>query len=80
MYVCVCMYACNCRHRVLHIIIISSETALYEPQPSLEDSARFDPVSTSLDLATIYFFQSKVVSFATNPQPGGPGLYIYVPQ
>jgi hypothetical protein len=26
------------------------------------------------------FFQSKVVSLASNPQSGGPGLCIYVPQ
>jgi hypothetical protein len=26
------------------------------------------------------FLQSQVVSLASNPQPGGPGLCIYVPQ
>jgi hypothetical protein len=25
-----------------------------------------------------YFLKSKVVSLASNPQPGGPGLSIYV--
>jgi hypothetical protein len=38
------------------------------------------PVFTCLDFVTIFFLQSKVVSLASNPQPGGPGLCIYVPQ
>jgi hypothetical protein len=37
------------------------------------------PVFTSLDFATVICVQSKVISFAFNPQLGGPGLYIYVP-
>jgi hypothetical protein len=37
------------------------------------------PVFTSLDLATAMFLQTKVVSLASNLQPGGPGLCIYVP-
>jgi hypothetical protein len=38
------------------------------------------PVFTSLDFATIILFlQSKVVSLASNPQHGGPDLYVYVP-
>jgi hypothetical protein len=32
-----------------------------------------------LDFATLIFFKSKVVSFASNPQSGGPGPCIYVP-
>jgi hypothetical protein len=32
-----------------------------------------------LDLAIIMFLLSKVVSLASNLQPGGPGLCIYVP-
>jgi hypothetical protein len=35
---------------------------------------------TSLDCATDFFLQSKVVSFASNPQAEGPGLCIYVLQ
>jgi hypothetical protein len=58
----------------------SAKTAFFEPQPSLEDSARFHPVFTSLDFATIIFLQSKVVSLESNPRPGGPGLSIYVTQ
>jgi hypothetical protein len=38
------------------------------------------PVFTSLDFAPIIALRSKVVSLASNPQPGGPGLCIYVPQ
>jgi hypothetical protein len=38
------------------IIIIIGRTTLFEPQPSLEDSARFDPVFTSLDFVTVFFF------------------------
>jgi hypothetical protein len=33
-----------------------------------------------LDFATVIFLKGKVVSLVSNPQPGGPGLYIYVPQ
>jgi hypothetical protein len=36
------------------------------------------PLFTSLSFETIIFLQSKVVSLASNPQPGGPGLCIYV--
>jgi hypothetical protein len=38
------------------------------------------PGFTSLDFATIIFSQRKVVDFVSNPQPGEPGLCIYVPQ
>jgi hypothetical protein len=38
------------------------------------------PVPTSLNLSTIIFLCSKIVNLASNPQPGGPGLYIYVLQ
>jgi hypothetical protein len=63
---------------LIHIIIID-KTALFEPQPALEDSARLHGIFTSLDFATLFFFsQSKVVSLASNPQPGGPGPCIYV--
>jgi hypothetical protein len=47
---------------------------------ALEDSARLHPVFTSSDFATLIYLQSKVVSFASNPQPGGPSPCIYVPQ
>jgi hypothetical protein len=65
--------------RIIIIIIIIGKTALIEPQSSLEDSVRFDLVFTSLYFATIIILQSKVVNPASNPQPGGPGLCIYVP-
>jgi hypothetical protein len=61
-------------------LLIIGETALFEPQPSLEDAARTNPVFSSLDFATVFFFQSKVVSVVSITQPGGPGLCIYVPQ
>jgi hypothetical protein len=61
------------------IIIIMAKRARLNPQPSLEDTARSDPIFTSLDFVTIFFLQSKVVSLASNPQPGGPGLCIYAP-
>jgi hypothetical protein len=52
--------------------IITGKTApLLEPQLSLEDSASFHPVFTSLDFMTFFFLQSKVFSPASNPQPGG---------
>jgi hypothetical protein len=37
------------------IIIIIGKTTLFEPQPSLQDSARLRLVFTSLDFATIFF-------------------------
>jgi hypothetical protein len=37
------------------IIIIIGKTAFFEPLPSLKDFARFYPVFTSSDLATIIF-------------------------
>jgi hypothetical protein len=39
-----------------------------------------NPVFTSLDFTTIIILQNQVVNLAFNPQPGGPGLCIYVPQ
>jgi hypothetical protein len=63
---------------IIIIIIIICDTALFEPQPSLDASARLQPVFTSSDFATIIFLQSKAVSLASNPDPGGPGFCIYV--
>jgi hypothetical protein len=37
------------------------------------------PVCTYLDFATITFLHGKVVSLASNPQPGEPGLCICPP-
>jgi hypothetical protein len=46
----------------------------------VEKSAIFDPFFT-LDFATVFFFYSaRSISLASNPQPGGPGLCIYVPR
>jgi hypothetical protein len=53
------------------IIIINGQTALFEPYPSLEDSARFNTVFTSLDFVTIFVLERMGVSLASNPQPGG---------
>jgi hypothetical protein len=47
---------------------------------ALEDAFRSHPVFTSLDFAMVIFLQSKVISLAANPHPGGSGPYIYVPQ
>jgi hypothetical protein len=38
------------------------------------------PGFSSLSFATVIFVRSKVVILASNPQPGGPGLCIYVLQ
>jgi hypothetical protein len=63
------------------VYIIVDKTALSEQYPFLEHLSSFDPVLDCLDFAKIFFFlQSKVVSLASNPQPGGPGPCIYVPQ
>jgi hypothetical protein len=42
------------------IIIIIGKTALFEPWPSLEDSAIFHLVFSSLDLATIFFYRVRL--------------------
>jgi hypothetical protein len=65
---------------IIIIIIIIGKAAPFEPYPSLEDSARFDPVFTSMDFATNKKLQNKVVSLASNPQSGVPGPCICVPQ
>jgi hypothetical protein len=57
--------------------VILGKTVLFEPWPSLEDSARLHLVFTSLEFMTM-FLHSKVVSLASNPQPGGPGPCIRV--
>jgi hypothetical protein len=88
----ICIYKglkISASYKTLKLILSSNsigKNALFEPQPSLEDSVRFvcresdHPVFISLDFATRIFLQSKVVSLASNPQPGGPGPCIYVPQ
>jgi hypothetical protein len=62
-------------------IIIIGKTAPFLshglPQKILPDCIRF---FTSLDFAAVILLQIKVVSPASNPQPGGPRLCIYVPQ
>jgi hypothetical protein len=60
------------------IIIIVGKTALFELHTPLENSARLHLVFT-LDFVT-NSLQRKVVSLASNRQPGGPGPCIYVPQ
>jgi hypothetical protein len=65
---------------IIIIIIITGKTALFESWPSSAYPARFHPVFTCLVFAKIIFLQSKVVSPASNPQPGGPGLCTSVPQ
>jgi hypothetical protein len=65
-------------------ITIIGKTALFEPWPSLGDSARFVFNQTIgfhfFGFRNNHFLQSNIVNLASNPQPGGPGLYIYVPQ
>jgi hypothetical protein len=56
------------------------QKSLFEPQPSLQDSVRLYPVFTSLEFARIIILQRKAVSSLSNPQPGGPGLWICFPQ
>jgi hypothetical protein len=65
---------------IIIIIIINGKTALFEPWPSLEDSARLRPVVTYLDFTAVMFLHNKIVSFASNAQPGGTDPCIYVPQ
>jgi hypothetical protein len=51
-----------------------SKTALFEPQPSLEDSARVHQVSTSLDFATLFFLQNNIVSLVSNSNLEDQGM------
>jgi hypothetical protein len=60
---------------IIIINIVIGKTDLFEPYPSLEHSARLHLVFTSLDFVTVILLQSKFVSFAFNPQPGG--VYVY---
>jgi hypothetical protein len=73
------------------IIIMIGKTALFEPWPFSEDPVRF--VHSQLCVVNRpscfhfvgccndnFFLQNKVVSLASNPQPGGLGLCIYVRQ
>jgi hypothetical protein len=47
---------------------ILGKTALFEPEPSLEESARLHPVFISLDFATVIFFYRARLS-ALRPTP-----------
>jgi hypothetical protein len=51
---------------VIVVVVIVSKKACSEPRPSLEDSARFHTVFTSLDSAIIASSQTKFVSLASN--------------
>jgi hypothetical protein len=58
-------------------VIVVGKTALSESWPLLDDSSRKHLIFSSLDFKTIISLQSKVVSLASNPQPGVPGPCIY---
>jgi hypothetical protein len=62
------------------IIIIGRAAAPFEPYTSLEDSARWHPVFTSSNFATVNCLHIKFMSLASNPQPAGPCPCVYVPQ
>jgi hypothetical protein len=49
------------------IFIIIGKTRLSEPLPASEYYATLHPVSTSFDIATIIFLQSKVLALRTTP-------------
>jgi hypothetical protein len=69
----------NAEMFVYMYIIITGKIALFEPYPSLEYSARVHLAFTFFDFAAIIFLQSKFFSLAFNPQPGAPGVCLYVP-
>jgi hypothetical protein len=46
-------------HLLLIKIIIIAKQPFFEPEPSLENSARFDSVFTSLDFTAIIFFTEQ---------------------
>jgi hypothetical protein len=41
------------------LFIIIGKTAIFEQQPSLKDSARLNPVFTSLDFVTVILFLTE---------------------
>jgi hypothetical protein len=65
---------------IIIIIIIIGKTALLEPQPSLEDSARFDPVHTSLNFATVIFSRARPSALRQPPNLVGPVSEFMFPQ
>jgi hypothetical protein len=74
------MQAVNIHRNILQRFIYTNSSSSH---PSLVrqicvESDRQD--FTSLDFATIIILQSKVVSLASNLQPGGSGPCIYVPR
>jgi hypothetical protein len=63
------------QHVYKFIVIIVGKTTLFETLSSLVDSARLCLVSISF-----FFSKNKVVSLASNRQPGGLSPHVYVPQ
>jgi hypothetical protein len=64
------------------MIIILAKQPFLSRQPSLGDSVRLAYPMHELDhvaFTSLLFLQSKVVSLASNPQPGGLCLYTYAP-
>jgi hypothetical protein len=54
------------------IIVFIGRTALF----GAVASTRLQTLFTSLDFTTVNCLQRKLVSLASNPQPGGPGPYV----
>jgi hypothetical protein len=79
---------------MMKFIIIIGKPALYELQPSLDDSARlvYSIVNQTIQFSLLwisqelvffffisFFLQSKLVSLVSDPQSGGPDLCTYDP-
>jgi hypothetical protein len=65
----------------VNIIIIIGMTALFEPLPSLEDSARLHSFFAFFYFATVTFlYRARSSALYPTPNLKDPGLRIYVPQ
>jgi hypothetical protein len=65
---------------IIIIIIIIGKAAIFELQLSFENLPEFSSSFHFFGFRNNFFLQSKIVSLASNPQPGGPGLRVYIPQ
>jgi hypothetical protein len=65
---------------IIVVVVVVGKTVPSSPQPSLEGSVELILIFTSLDIATIIFYRGKSSALRPTPQPGGPGLCIYVSQ
>jgi hypothetical protein len=71
------MHACihTYIHTYIHLSSFLGSTAQLRPWPPPQNPAEFLG-----GFSTIFFLQGRFVRPTPNPNPGGPGLFIYIPQ